>query len=105
MKIFESDRLPGLADFLGGLASAASAEPEADSPDEAQLNQGFVLAVSELKVDLPVELDLVEDNSVWRLDAAPPTQWIETTVMPVWHRVRMTVSLDDGERGLDSVES
>ena len=105
MKIFESDRLPALAAFLGELASAADAGPEAGSPDEALLNPGLFLAVSEIKVDLPFELDLVQDSNTWRLDAAPPTQWIETTVMPVWHRVRMTVSLDDGQRSLDTVES
>lgn len=110
--IFESDRLPALADFLGEVASAASVEPEvagdamlAGSPDAAQLNPGFGLVVSEIKVDLPIELDLVEEQGAWQLDAAPPTQLMETSVMPVLHRVRMTVSLDNGERSFDTVES
>ena len=69
MKIFESDRLPALAAFLGELASAADAGPEAGSPDEALLNPGLFLAVSEIKVDLPFELDLVQDSNTWRLAA------------------------------------
>lgn len=96
-EIFEFDRLPALADFLGELASAASVEPETAGEE--------MLAVSEIKVDLPIELNLIQDNGAWQLDAAPPTQLVETSVMPVLHRVRMTVSLDNGERGLYTVES
>ena len=61
--------------------------------------------VSEIKVDLPIELNVLQEQGVWQLDAAPPTQKIETTVMPVWHRVRLRVSVDNGERNLDPVES
>jgi hypothetical protein len=97
MEIFEPDRLPSLAEFLGEVASAAGVEPEGAGAEQ--------LAVSEIKVDLPFELDLVQSDGAWQLDAAPPTQWIETTVMPVWHRIRLRVTLDDGERSLDTVES
>jgi hypothetical protein len=64
-----------------------------------------VLAVSEIKLDLPFELDLLQEQGAWQLDAAPPTQKIETTVMPVWHRLRLRVSLENGERNHDTVES
>jgi hypothetical protein len=109
MEIFEPDRLPSLAEFLGELVGAAQVEPELGdvfgSPDAAQRNPGFGLAVSEIKADLPFELDLIEEQGAWQLDAAPPTQKIETSVMPVLHRLRIRVVLDDGERGLDTVES
>lgn len=96
-EILESDRLPSLADFLSELASAASVD--ADSAGEE------TIWVSEIKVDLPIELNVLQEQGVWQLDAAPPTQKIETTVMPVWHRVRLRVSVDHGERSLDPVES
>jgi hypothetical protein len=88
-----ADRLPSLADLLSELAGAASIDPRAEGDE--------MLAVSEIKVDLPIELDLLEERGAWQLDAAPPSQKVATTVMPVWHRVRLRVSLDNGERDLD----
>ncbi len=95
--IDSADRLPSLADFLGELVGAACAEPEVEGD--------VSMIVSEIKVDLPIELNLMQEQGAWQLDAAPPTQKIETTVMPVWHRVRLRVSVDNGERSLDPVES
>lgn len=91
------DRLPRLAEFLDHLASAASVEP--DSPGEETSH------VSEIKVDLPIELNLLQERGVWQLDASPPTQKVETTVMPVWHRLKLRVTLDDGGSNLDPMES
>jgi hypothetical protein len=95
-EMLESDGLPSLSDFLGELASAVNVDPEMI---------GEQTIVSEIKVDLPFELHVSQELTKWQLDAAPPTQIIETTVMPVWHRMRMTVSLNDGRRGLEAVES
>lgn len=95
--IDHADRLPRLAEFLGELASAASVD--ADSPFEEATH------VSEIKVDLPIELNLLQERGVWQLDASPPTQKIETTVMPVWHRVRLRVTLDNGGSNLEPMES
>jgi hypothetical protein len=92
-----SDRLPALAEFLAELAGAASVDP--DSAGEE------TISVSEIKVDLPIELNLLEELGRWQLDAAPPSQKIETTVMPVWHRVRLRVTVNNGERDLEPVES
>ena len=91
-----SDRLPALAAVLAELAGAASVDP--DSAGEE------TILVSEIKVDLPIELNLLHEQGVWQLDASPPTQKIETTVMPVWHRVQLRVTVD-GERNLEPVES
>lgn len=96
-EIFESDRLPSLADFLTVLAEAATIDPEASGYD--------MMLVSELKVELPIELNLVQEQGAWQFDAAPPMQKIETTVMPIWHQMRLKVSVDHGERNLDPVES
>lgn len=92
-----SDRLPGLSEFLAELAGAVVVD--ADSRAEE------TMWVSEIKIDLPIELNLLEELGAWQLDAAPPTQKVETTVMPVWHRVRLRVTVNHGERDLESVES
>ena len=50
------------------------------------------LRTEEVLLDLPVELELrvAEDGSV-RIGGAPPTQRIRTSVMPVFHRMRLRV--------------
>jgi len=85
--------LPRFSDFIIGLVEPAM--QNAASADIAGERQQ--LTVSRLSVDLPFELDLVTqaDNSV-TLNAAPPTQRTETSVMPVFHQVRVTISCDDG---------
>jgi hypothetical protein len=91
------DRLPSLGSFISELAGAACVEPQGDGEGR--------LMVSEMAFDLPFELELMEDAGAWQLGAAPPTQKVETTVMPVWHRVRLRVRLDDDERGVGALES
>ena len=56
---------------------------------------GVAMHVEEIKVDLPIELDAAayEDGRV-ELVSAPPTQHVETTFMPVFHRLRLTVAPD-----------
>ena len=53
---------------------------------------GVAMHVERVLVDLPVELDVsvAEDGRVTML-SAPPTQHVETTWMPVLHRIRMTL--------------
>lgn len=51
-----------------------------------------VMEVERLDVDLPVEMDVTAlADTVARVGVGPPTQWVETTVMPVFHRLRLTV--------------
>lgn len=58
-------------------------------------------AVTELALDLPVELDVwpLADGGV-HLGLSTPTQIVATTVMPVLHRLvlRVTAEDDPGER-------
>ena len=52
--------------------------------------------IDELTFDLPVELDpVVTDGQVNALGASPPTQIVETSTMPVFHHLRVTLA----ERG------
>ena len=49
------------------------------------------LSVSEVTFDLPLEIDATMfGGSVAALGASPPTQIVETTVMPVFHQLRVT---------------
>lgn len=57
--------------------------------------------VEELTFDLPVELDPWYDGDlVSSLGASPPTQIVSTTVMPVFHRLRVTLTEGEISRGL-----
>ena len=50
------------------------------------------LRVEEVRLDLPVEVDVgVAEDGRARVGAAPPTQRLRTSVMPVFHRMRVTV--------------
>ena len=96
-EIDESDRLPPLSEFLAELVGVVNFD--ADSEIEE------AVSISEMTIDLPFELGLLQELDAWQLDAAPPTQKFETTVMPVWHRVRLRVAVEDGERSFEPVES
>ena len=84
--------LPRFSDFIIGLVEPAL--QNAASADVAGERQQ--LTVASLSVDLPFELDMVTqaDNRVV-LNAAPPTQRTQTSVMPVFHQVRVTICCDD----------
>jgi len=85
----EDTALPRLSSFVLELAGAG------DAPRRG------VAAVTELALDLPVELDVwpLAEGGV-HLGASTPTQIVATTVMPVLHRLvlRVTASDDPGER-------
>lgn len=50
------------------------------------------MEVERLEVDLPMEVDVTAlGDKVARIGIGPPTQWVETTVMPVFHRIRLVV--------------
>ena len=58
---------------------------------------GVAMEMERADVSTPIELDVaVEDDGRVTLITAPPTQHVETTYMPVLHRVRMVVTADAG---------
>ncbi|MBU1405605.1 MAG: hypothetical protein KKE83_06335 [Proteobacteria bacterium] len=61
---------------------------------------GLACWVTEVTVDMPVEMVIqVDDSGKVRLASAPPTQQIETTIFPVLHRMRLgLVGEHDPER-------
>lgn len=59
---------------------------------------GMAMLVEEMRLDLPIELGVVtHESGRVELASAPPTQHVQTTYMPVFHRLRLTVT-PDGDR-------
>ncbi len=78
------DPLPALGRFVADLLSL--------DPDE---DGGHVAA---LTIAMPVELDaLALGDRVLALGASPPTQRIATSVLPVFHGLRITLMADETE--------
>ena len=76
--------LPALGRFMADLLSL---DPDNDGGH-----------VSALTITMPVELDVLAlGNQVVALGAAPPTQHIATTVLPVFHDLRLTLMADATE--------
>ncbi|MGY1705707.1 hypothetical protein ACI79C_14150 [Geodermatophilus sp. SYSU D00697] len=76
---------PPLAELVDAVTDAVPAEDGEPVP----------LVVESLAVQTPVELEIhVRDGRVIRVAATPPTQTVETSVLPVWHSltVRMVAS-------------
>jgi hypothetical protein len=88
--VHPDDRLPSLAELVGSLAEPAALSAEGR---EAGLH------LSDLRLELPLELDLVVEGGRLALDAAPPLQRTETSVMPVWHRLAVHIAADHGDTG------
>ena len=88
--VHPDDRLPSLAQLVISLAEAAVLAGAGPEPG---------LFLSDLRLELPLELDLLDVGGRVVLDAAPPLQRTETTVMPVWHQVAVHIEADHGDSG------
>lgn len=82
--------LPPIAALVAGLA---------DIDETAEELSAGSLSIDELSVASPMELEvLVDDDGTLRLTGSTPTQWTETTVLPVFHAIRLTIARSDGEQ-------
>lgn len=91
MELFGSsqaeDRFPPLSDLVGswieGVGDQAAEVAEA-------------MTVTEIAVDIPFEMQLDhDDQGEMQVRGAPPTQRTETSVLPVWHQLRVRYVLED----------
>lgn len=100
--IDDEDRFPGLAELLEDLLT-----PQLElAEDPLQPEQQFGLFVERLALDMPLELQTVRDEgNRLTIGTSPPTQWIETSVQPVLHRLRLTLELDDDQSRNETLES
>jgi hypothetical protein len=94
--LFPEDQDPSLSLLLEDFLT-----PQIElAPDPLAQDQLLGLYVSELSLDLPIEIQtLRDDQQQLALGTTPPTQWIETSVEPVLHRVRVTLALDESDEG------
>jgi hypothetical protein len=59
---------------------------------------GMALTVESLRFDFPFEVEVrADEHGRVRLGAAPPTQEVETSIMPVFHRLVIRVALDGAD--------
>ncbi len=79
---FEEDLLPSLSAFVSAIAEAA-VEGEGE------------LTIESISATLPFELDMLRREGELQLRAGPPTQRTATTILPVWHRISVTVVLEE----------
>ncbi len=85
------------ADFVDNLVAFADIPGVFEDPHHIQR-----LRVRRIEVETPIELDLRSSNGdVSALGSAPPLYRLETTIMPVFHTLRLTL-VPDAE--LDVVE-
>jgi hypothetical protein len=97
----EEDRFPGLAELLEDFLTPQLAL----DIDPLQPDQQFGLFVERLALDMPIELQTLRDEgNRLTLGTSPPTQWIETSVQPVLHRLRVALELDHDESRDQSLE-
>lgn len=56
--------------------------------------------LEEARLDLPIELAVrIDDDGSVRVVASPPRQQIETSILPVFHRLNIRVTLDGNSTG------
>ncbi|MEL6959098.1 MAG: hypothetical protein AAGL89_09135 [Pseudomonadota bacterium] len=75
------DLLPSLAEFVELIT-----EPARETSDH--------LSVEEMTVELPVEVQLISDGAGdggMSIHASAPTQQVATSVLPIWHSMRLTI--------------
>jgi hypothetical protein len=81
------DDLPPLAAMLVALLDDADNTAAGDESDDHVTRQQ--LSIEEVSITLPVELAVRQAGAGTTVVASPPTQYTETTVMPVFHRLSM----------------
>jgi hypothetical protein len=94
LQLPEEDQFPALSGLLEDILTP-QLEVGSDplKPDEA-----FGFYVERLRLDVPLELQsLRNEKNEFAMGASFPTQWIETSVEPVLHRLRLTLEIDDQE--------
>jgi hypothetical protein len=59
----------------------------------ADPTSGMVQIVEQVEIDMPVEIRVeVNEQGQVRLTGSPPTQRTETTILPVFHQMKLRIS-------------
>jgi hypothetical protein len=76
--------LPAFAELIASLSDVD------DMPNDASPN---AMELDEVTLSLAIELEVRDaDGPAPRVTGSTPTQWTETTVLPVFHRLTMRVA-------------
>ncbi len=79
--------------FAGTIQQLADLTDRLEDPGTGQ-----TLEIEQVKVNLPIELNVsITDEDTITLFSSPPTQTVETTVLPVFHRMKLTIVATDGQ--------
>lgn len=98
----EEDRFPSLSELLEDFLVPQLSQ-QSDPLDGTRV---MAMYVEQMKLDVPIEVQPQRDmDNRLVLGTTPPTQWIETSVQPVLHQLRITLELDDDESGQQALES
>lgn len=94
----EEDRFPGLAELLEDVLTPQWAQAR----DPLDGERSMAMYIERLQLELPIEIETRQDHEGRStLGVSPPTQWIETSVQPVLHGLRVTLELDDVDLNRD----
>jgi hypothetical protein len=64
----------------------------------ADRQTGLAMTIEQLTVNIPIELKvIVNPDGTVNIKGSPPTQLVQTTVMPVFHHMRLKVVRKDDE--------
>jgi hypothetical protein len=92
--------LPPFADLLAGLADVDLDQlGDEDESEELAQTRAMAMDIERVGLVLPIELTVepLTDGTV-RLAGSTPTQYTETTVMPIFHRLTLHLTKNvDGE--------
>jgi hypothetical protein len=60
--------------------------------------KGFRLYMDEIIVEMPVEIDLgVDENGVVHIGSTPPIYYANTSILPVFHNLKVTIKEEKEE--------
>ena len=100
-----SDALPPFAALIAALGDVD--EPDDDEEDDAYAAaRGRVIDVDRITLTLAIEMSVepAEAGSL-RVRGSTPTQWTETSVMPVFHKLTMHIAhSENSEQATDGEE-
>ena len=83
---FDPADLPPFAEVVGALA-------DIDDATDATGADGGTMDVEEIRLGLAIELEVRDaDGPRPRVTGSTPTQWTETTILPVFHRLSMRIT-------------
>lgn len=93
----DDDALPPLAEVVTSLVPVFDQEDEAEVADWPASIAALPLRLEQIELAFPLELEApTAGGRIVSLGASPPTQYTETTIMPVFHHLRLTIGVDDG---------